>query len=283
MKRRNKIRRYIPIVIILLAAIIICSVIFLIDSFKGNYNGFENIDNAAEKVSLNIARDSNILVVNGAVIGATKDRNWISADKYYEANSGKENIEVNLFSQNNKYGTYSTANLRKSKTGLIYTTITKDNLPSNYLAVSTNISSGVVNITKQEATKQDEEYVKQALGGYKILNAGVNITEVYTANINNVNDKIICVTAKESNILGIYSAVIFVSNNKPILIKYSHVKDTDNSDRWPIYSLKFVHNLDGVGTPEIILEEVTGSDVRYTVQELRDNNFYQVLSVSVEI
>ena len=139
-------------------------------------------------------------------------------------------------------------------------------------------------MTKLEATKDDEKYVKDAIGSYKLVNGSVKVTEVYLTNINQTTDKIICATSKSANMLGVYSAVIYVTGNEAYLVKYSYVRDTDNADRWPIYSLQFVMDLNNDEKPEIVLEEITGNDVKYSVLELRDNNvFYEVLSAKVEI
>lgn len=284
MKKTNKIRKLIPLFIAIFAVIAICSVGFLMYSFSGNYINYINVDNKADSASDVLAKNSNIIIMNGVVLGASKDGNWISAERFYDENKDANKLEVNVYSQNEQYGTFVTATLKRHRDKVVYTTIAKTSLPQEYLAVSSNIVKTSSNIQKIEANDEDEKIVKQAIGGYGMLNSSVNVTEVYTARIKNSNDRIICATAKKASIFGVYSAVIYVSENKATLVKYSCVKDKDNSDRWPVYSLKFIHDLDGEGVPEIILEEVTGSDVRYTVQELRnDGLFYQVLNTSIPL
>ena len=284
MKKVRKTRRLIPIYIAIFAVIIISSVSFLIYTFSGNYFNYVNIDNSAETVTDTLAKGSDIIIVNGIVVGAVKDGKWVSAKSYYDANGSEGNIEINLYSDDKLYGTFLTAMLKTTKEGTIYTTIAKEMLPEEYLAVSSKIPK-VYDYKKQtETTELDIKDVKKALSGYSFLNNSVNVTSVYTAKIDNTDVKFICATAKKANLLGVYSAVIFVSKGNAELVKYSHVRDTKASDRWPVYDIKYIQDLNGDGTSEIILQEVTGSDVKYTVMELRDNsNFYQVLSESIEI
>lgn len=139
-------------------------------------------------------------------------------------------------------------------------------------------------MTKLPATKDDEKYVKEAIGAYKLVNGSVKVLEVYTTNINSLTDKIICATSENTNILGAYSAVVYVTENKAHLVKYSSVRDTNNSDMWPIYSLQFVIDLNNDNKPEIVLQETTGNNTSYSVLELREKNmFYEVLRATVAI
>lgn len=284
MKSIRKNRALIPIFIVVFAAILVIAVSILIYTLSGNYINYTNIDDSSEKVTSNTAKDSNIIIMNGIVLGASKNGAWVSADKFYSENSAAKELEVYLYSGDSIYGTYKTASLKRHIDGVTYTTLDKSVLPGEYVAISTNVPKRDTNLTKYEPTKQDESYVKQALGGYKLLKSSVEVVEAYTVNIKENDDKIICATAKKANLFGVYSAVIYVTNGKASLVKYSYVRDTKNSDRWPVYSLKAVKDLNGAGLPELILEELTGNDVRYTVLEIRnDNKFYQVLNVNIEI
>lgn len=283
--RNNKRRIILPILIIVFTLIIVSCVLFLWYTLSGNYINIEYKDNSAENATLSEATNSNIIIVNGIVLGASKDNKWISADKFYEANNSKTEFEVDVLGTNAEYGTYKTASLKKYNKSVIYTTLAKEGVPDNYLAVA---SSDAVKLfpgmTKLEVTDTDEKYVKEAIGSYDLLNGSVKVLEVYGTNINNVSDKIICATCENANLLGAYSAVVYVTNNKPYLVKYSYVRDTKNSDRWPIYSLKFVMDLNRDSVPEVVLQETTGNDTSYSVLELRQNNeFYEVLRSTIEI
>lgn len=139
-------------------------------------------------------------------------------------------------------------------------------------------------MTKLEATEEDEKYVKEAIGAYKLVNGSVKVLEVYATNINSLTDKIICATSENTNMLGAYSAVVYVTGNKVHLVKYASVRDTENSDMWPIYSLQFVMDLNNDNKPEIVLQEITGNDTSYSVLEIREKNiFYEVLRSTVTI
>ena len=285
MKRNNKTRIIIPILVILFILIIISGVLFLWYTLSGNYINIQNIDDMANDVTLQEASASSPIVVNSIVVGATKNGKWISASKFYEANSNVTQLELDVFSTNAKYGTYKTASFKRYANSTVYTTIAKEGMLDKYIAVKTTTESKILpGMTKLEATKQDEEFVKDAIGSYDLINGSVKVLEVYGTNINEVTDKIICATSKEANLLGAYSAVLYVTGNKAYLVKYSYVRDIENSDRWPVYSLQFVMDLNYDLKPEIVLQETTGNDVTYSVLELRDNNkFYQVLSATVQL
>ncbi|MBR6689185.1 MAG: hypothetical protein IKL68_04135 [Clostridia bacterium] len=284
MKKARKTRMLIPILIVLCIIVIITCIAFIIYILSGNYITYSKEYTSNTIPSEAIIKESNVIIYNGILLGSSKDGVWIPAEKYYEAKAGTNNIEVNLYSKESLYGTFNTASIRKHREGLIYTTIGKDTLPEQYLAISSNVSKNLVFAKQVEGTKQDEKYVKEALGSYKFLNSGVKITEIYSANIEGINDKIICATAKKAGILGVYSAVVYVTNNEAYLVKYAYVRDTKNAESWPVYSVKYIKDLNGDNKPELILEEVTGNFVHYTVQELRDNHtFYQVLRVGIEL
>lgn len=280
MKTKNKL---IPLIIIISLIILISVILFLIYTFSGNYIEFGALDNLAESSTLSDANNSNIIIVNGIVIGGSNKEKWVSSDAIYDAYKNKESLEVNMFSENKTYGTYNTASLKKYKTKVVYTTIAKENLPTSYLAVSSSISTNMPGMTKLEIADEDIKYVKDALGSYTIINNSVKINECYLVNINSNDDKIICAVSSKKNIFGAYSAVVYVTNNKAFLVKYTYVRDVNNATKFPVYSLKYVKDLNEDGTPEIILEETTQNTVSYSVLENRQNKFYQVLKSTIEI
>ena len=281
----NKRRTFIPILIIVFVLVIVSCILFLWYTLSGNYINIGYEDNSAQNVTLAESANSNIIIANGIVLGGSNGTKWVSAMKFYEANNSKTEIEVDVFGKNAQYGTYKTASIKKYDNSVIYTTIAKEGMLDSYLAIDSTESSKVLpGMTKLEATTEDEKFVKEAIGSYKLINGSVKILEVYGTNINNVADKIICATSANANILGVYSAVVFVTNNKPYLVKYSYVRDTKNSDRWPVYSLQFIMDLNEDTKPEIVLQETTGNDTSYSVLELRKNNlFYEVLRSTVAI
>ena len=283
--RNNKKRIFIPILIILLILIIVSCGLFLWYTLSGNYLNITYTDEVANNVNMQEASNSNIIIANGVVLGGVNGNKWVLPDKFYEANSSKNGFKVDVFSNNSQYGTYDTAKLRKYNKSVIYTTLVKENVPSTYIAISaTDDAKMLPGMTKLEGNQEDEKYVKEALGAYKYINGSVKITEVYGTNINNVTDKIICATSGNANILGAYSAVVYVTGNKAHLVKYSSVRDTKNADMWPIYSLQFVMDLNNDNKPELVLQETTGNNASYCVLELREKNmFYEVLRTTIEV
>ncbi len=284
MKNNNR-RIVLPILIIVFVLIIISCLLFLWYTLSGNYINIGYTDNSAKNATISDAANSNVIIVNGIVLGANSGNKWVSAEKFYEANSSVQQIEVDVLGTNSQYGTYKTASIRKYSNSVIYTTIAKEGNLDNYLAVSATDNTKLFpGMTKLEATKEDEKHVKEAIGSYKLINGSVKVLEVYGTNINQVSDKIICATSERANLLGAYSAVVYVTNNEAHLVKYAYVRDTSNSDRWPIYSLQFVMDLNSSSKPEIVLQETTGNDMSYSVLEIRENNkFYEVLRSTVEI
>lgn len=283
--KNNKRRIILPILIVFFALVIISCVLFLWYTLSGNYINIGYTDNSAESATTYEATNSNVIIVNGIVVGASNGSKWISAQKFYDANSNQAELEVDVLGTNAQYGTYKTASIKKYDKSVIYTTIAKEGIPNSYLALTSTDNSKVFpGMTKLEATEQDEKYVKKAIGSYKLINGTVKILEVYGTNINEVTDKIICATSKKANLFGAYSAVVYVTGGKAHLVKYAYVRDTENSDRWPVYSLRFVMDLNSDSKPEIILQETTGNDTSYSVLELREKNvFYEVLRSTIEL
>lgn len=283
--KKNRRRIILPLLIIFFVFIIIFGILFLWYTLSGNYINIAYSDNSAEDVSSSEAKDSNVIIVNGIVLGASNGQKWISSEKYFDANSSKSELEVDVLGQNSLYGTYKTASIKKYNKSVIYTTIAKEGVPTSYLALTATEAAKIFpGMTKLEATKEDEKYVKQAIGSYKLINGSVKILEVYATNINEITDKIICAVSEEANLLGAYSAVVYVTQDKAHLVKYSYVRDTKDSNRWPIYSLQFIMDLNQDSKPEIILQETTGDDASYSVLELREENkFYEVLRSTIVI
>lgn len=283
--KNNKRRIILPILVTVFILIIVSCILFLWYTLSGNYINIGYKDNEAQNATLSDAGNSDVIIVNGIVLGANNGTKWVSAEKFYEANNTKAEILVDVLGTNAQYGTYKTASIRKYNKSVIYTTIAKEGVPSSYLALaSTDKAKIFPGMTKLDITEEDEKYVKEAIGSYKLINGSVNVLEVYGTNINEVSDKIICATSKKANLLGAYSAVIYVTGNEAYLIKYAYVRDTDDSDRWPIYSLQFVMDLNKDSKPEIVLQETTGNDTSYSVLELRENNtFYEVLRSTIEL
>lgn len=100
---------------------------------------------------------------------------------------------------------------------------------------------------------------------------------------NGENGKIICATSDGKNKFGVYSVVIYSTGKTAKIIKYNYVKDINSSVDWPIYSLKFVYDLNMDGISEIVIQETNEYEIKYSVMEYKNNKFYEVLSEKIKI
>ena len=76
---------------------------------------------------------------------------------------------------------------------------------------------------------------------------------------------------------------MFATEEKATIVKYNYVKNIKSSVDWPVYSLKFVYDLNSDNVAEILLQETTEYNIKYTVMEYRNNKFYEVLSEKIKI
>lgn len=282
-KEKLKIRRNIKFLIVILFIVAILSLGVLFISFFTKNIVVEKIDSSPSNVSDDIAKNSTPVIINNLILGATYDKKWVANERYYLNSKNGQNTEIDAYSKDGKMGKYKLGKISKdTKTASVYTTISKPNLLNEYFAV---ISSDK-NIMPNPANKIlniDESYVinvKKALGVYRIFNMSVKITEVYDIKIDD-NEKgyIICATNEINKGKGAYSTIIYVSNTgKRKIIKYNYIKDKENAQDWPIYSLNFVADLNYDGTNEILIQETKEFEVKYDVIEYRNNNFYEIMS-----
>ena len=95
--------------------------------------------------------------------------------------------------------------------------------------------------------------------------------------------KIICATSNSKSKLGVYSVIVYSTGKRVDIIKYCYVKDVKRSVDWPIYSLKFVYDLNSDGISELIVQETNEFEIKYSVIEKRNNKFYEVISEKVKM
>ncbi len=142
--------------------------------------------------------------------------------------------------------------------------------------------NGQVSIS--DATDNDKKTVKKALGIYSMLNNTVKINEVYIVTLKSgETGRLIFATSDGKNKFGVYSAIVFATEKKATIVKYNYVKNIKSSVDWPVYSLKFVYDLNSDNVAEIVLQETTEYNIKYTVMEYRNNKFYEVLSEKIKI
>lgn len=285
-KAKLKGKRLIPIVIVVLSLILILSISGVIYINVTNNIVIQKVDNAAQFVSDDVALKATPIVVDNVVVGAVYDKKWVSTEKYYVKNSNKANIDTDVYISTGKAGKFSLNNFKKEANSLaLFTTTTSLNKIDEYFAITpseTNVMPKPA--VKAQITNKDFSDVRRALGVYNLLNSTIKVNEVYEVTLGAGNTgRIISATSESKNIFGVYSIVIFVDGNKPRVIKYNYIKDVKNASSWPIYSLKFVADLNADGSNDIILQETTEFNVKYDVIEYRNDNFYEVLSSEIKI
>lgn len=281
--RKQKTIFLIIVILVVLIAILISLFVYLNSQ---NYISLdpEDATHESENVSSVTAEGANAILLNNVLLGGVNGSTWVSAKNMFEVRRMNE-IEVTMYTNKGLLGTFNTTRFKEGK-NFYYTKTTKYPEPDEYVAVETkNMSPILFGLDKIETTSTDQKIVKEALGKYKFLNGSVKIVEAYqTSFADGKLGKIYSVTSNGKNMFGVYSAVIFSSAEKTELIKYSYVKDTSLSNGWPVYSIKYVIDLNGDGKNELILQETTANAVRYIVEELKNNNsFKEVLKVSINI
>lgn len=285
MRRKNKIKlKILPIIIAIFSVVIIISIIILINILKQNYIVFENIKTSND-VTIEDLKKANILIANNVIIGGYYNGNWIEAKQMYDSLNGVDSIDIDMYSETLKYGTFKTSILKyNAKNNVFYTTTSKIPTPKTYIAFSKDediLRTPYLQQTEEETI--DKKNVKKALGKYKFLNSSVKILGVYHAYLEKNELGKIIVATSNTNRFGIYSAVIYVANNNVKLIKYAYVKNSNRSASWPLYDVSFVIDVDGDGMSEIILQETTETTSSYSIIQYIDGEFYQVLKQEMKI
>ncbi|MBR5227463.1 MAG: hypothetical protein IKV94_02380 [Clostridia bacterium] len=290
-KKKNKDLRKSRIVFILimvLAIAIIAGIVFLVYLTSENYINYgpENKVALSEQVESVTAKQAKTIVLNNVLLGAVKDTTWVGAQKMYdEVLSVTPSIEINMYSKEGRIGTFETARFKRGEK-IFYTKTTKLPEPDDYIAVQTGgVMPNNVALNKITTTEEDVKNVKKALGKYKLLNSSVKIVEAYqTSIVEGEQVKLYSVTSSDSTFLGVYSAIVCVKGRNAYLIKYAYVKDTELSSDWPVYSIKYVIDLNLDGKAEIILQETTATKINYLVEEyIKNMKFNEVLKVSFDI
>lgn len=282
-KEKLKLRKKIKVVIVLLCILAVLCIGVLVISLFSKKIVVEKVDTSPDMVSDDVAQNSNPVIVNNLILGATYEKKWVASQRYYLKGKNGENTEVDAYSKTGKMGKYKIGKINKDgKTSSIYTTISKSNLLTEYFAISSSDTNAMPN-PASKVTNITEEYikdVKKSLGIYRIFNMSVKINEVYDVTLSDSEKGYLILATNEVNKgKGAYSAVIYVSNTgKRKIVKYSYINNKDNAEDWPVYSLNFVADLNGDGINELLIQETKEFEVKYDVIEYKKNNFYEVLS-----
>lgn len=287
-KGKLKIKRGLKVLIFILLIILVISSIFIATVGLNNNIVYEKIDENAKIVSEDEAINSTPVIIDNLVIGGIYDKKWVSSEKYYLKSKNKDSVEIDIYNNKGKAGKFVLNSMEKSSTAnSIYAKTTNTNTVDEYLAITTG-SDDIMPVTAAKVLNVGEEdiaVVKKGLGFRRIFNTTVKINSVYEAKLEDGGySKVYFVTNQAGKSSGAYSAVIYKGpSGKISCIKYNYVKDIKNASNWPVYSFKFVADLNRDGNNELIIQETKEFEVKYDVLEYRKNKFYEVLSAIIKL
>ena len=286
-KDATKKRVFMKVLLIVFIILLISSIAVFLYVFLNNNIIYEKVDDSSKMVSNEVAKNSSPIIINNVLVGGVYDKKWVSSEKYYLLSNNISNVEVDVYNQNGKKGTYELDSISKGSTSTVYSAIMDANITDEYFAVTKNTISAMNTSPKkrQNVTQEHLKLVKKALGFYNLFNSTVKITEIYDVPLQQgENGMVIFATNEIGKSFGVYSAVVYVdSSNNPKLIKYNYIRDSKYSDNWPVYSFEFVGDLNLDGINEIIIQETKEFEVKYDVLEYDNNNsFKEVISAVVK-
>lgn len=286
-KGELKAKRGLKVFAILVGICIVISILFIVFVAVKNNIVVERIDESAIDVSDDVVKNSTPIILNNVVLGSTYNKTWVASQSYYFRNENKI-TDVDVYNNSGKKGKYKITNYQNAdSTGTFYVTTDNPNSSEEFLAVGNTGTDIMLQPARKQnsITDEDIEIVKKALGKYRIYNTSVKINSIHNVVLDDNNrGRVICVTNEAGKSSGAYSAVIYVSNiGKSYIIKYNYVKNLEKASDWPIYSFKFVADLNQDGVNDIILQETKEFDVKYDVIELKNNKFTEVLSTQMKM
>lgn len=274
--------KILPIIIAVFVIVIIMSAILLVTILKQNYIVYENVATKKDVSSADI-KSAEVIILDNIVIGGHTNGKWIDAKTIYDNNKGE--IDIDMYSETAKFGTYKTATFKyNSDSNIVYTITTRVPTPKKYIAKTAKADSNTLPSLKvSEAIELDTKNVKKAMGKYRFLNNSVKVINAYDVYIEkNIPGRLIVATS-DSNLFGVYSEVVYVGSKGPQLVKYAYVKNSEKSVSWPIYTVSFVIDIDGDGIAETILQETTETTNSYVVVKYEDNIFKEVLKQTINL
>jgi len=284
--KKNKGKKVIPLMILLLTILIICG-IFLVYVYTQNYINIEYIDKASGKVKSEDVTSVSPIIINNVVVGGVSDKGkWLSKDNLYDKANIAKGTEIDMYNISGKLGTFEIHSVaRDNEKNIIYAIPLKDLTDEEYIAVASSEASILKRkMVKVENAEKDEKYVKKALGKYRLLNNTVKINEVYEGYLDSEQKtRIISATSTGGNRWGVYSVVVFVRGNKAEIIKYSYVKNTESAIDWPVYSIKFACDLNNNDIYELIIQEARETTMKYSILEYKKDKYQEVIGFEFKI
>lgn len=286
-KNNGKKRSFVKFLIALFAIFIVLSVALFLYVLLNKNIVFEKIETESKFVSDDIAKNSTPIIIDNVLIGGVYDKKWVSTERFFLNSTNKANLEIDIYNKVGKKGTYALNSIAQGNTTTVYSATTNTNMIDEYFAIAKNDNFDAMKlqaIKRQNVTETEVEYVKKALGVYRLFNTTVKVTEVYDISLSQGNNGILIFATNEvGKSMGVYSAVVYVdNNNKASLLKYNYIRDTKDASNWPIYSFKFAADLNTDGVNEIIIQETKEFEVKYDVIEYKDNKFSEVLSTVIK-
>ena len=286
-KTKLKLKSKVPVIItVLIIFIIFCAIFITYITVKNNIV-YQKVDESAKYVDDDTATTSTPILINNLVIGALKDKIWVSSERYYFKSNKKANTDIDVYTKTGKAGKFSITDIKKSNDSAIpYADISWQDKSDEYFAIASNGGNNMqIPAISQDPTDEDKKLCFKALGKYRLLNDTIKIQSVDGVYISsNLSGKLICLTSKSKTIFGVYSAVVFVDNQGVAkLVKYNYIKNVKKAQNWPVYAFGFCADLNSDGKNELILQETTQNTSQYDVLEYRDDSFYQVLSANFNV
>lgn len=243
-------------------------------------------DTSAKNVSTDVASNSMPVVVDNLVVGALYNDRWVSATKYYTTSNLKNDLDTYVYTFNQRAGTYKIEDAYTSGDS-VYVNTSYTNYIDEYFAIPQDNTYALSSRFQQvEVLEKDYIYAKKALGTLRLYNSSLNISNVYSAYINdNTPVRIIEVTSREQGLFGgVYSAVIvaFTNSNKAKIVEYNYTKDLENTDDFPLHSAILLADLNGNGNCELVTRSVTEFKVTYGIFEYKNGKFVRVLQETIK-
>ena len=284
-KGKLKFKRLFILLIILLVVILIAGLILLFAFCLNDKFEVSSEVNDAASISDDIAANSEPIIVDNLIVGAIYENTWVSTNKYYLKSNKKTDLETYVYDIDSRAGEYIIEDVYTYGDS-VFVDSTYPNYIDEYFAVPTDSYALISQFSEVDVEERDYNFVKKALGIYRLYNSSMNITNVYSGYINiDTPIRIISLTSKNKGLFGgVYSAVIVAdlnSGNSQIL-QYSYTKDFENSYDFPLYAVEFLADLNGDGKAEIITREVTEFNVTYSIFEYKDNKYVKVLSETMK-
>lgn len=262
-------------IILLILGLILLFVFCLKDKFDISLD-----INDASNVSDDIAANSLPIVIDNLVVGGIYNNTWVSANKYYLKSNNKADLDTYVYNNNSRAGEYK---IKDTYTfgDSVFVNTSYPNYIDEYFSIPQDTYALTSQFKEAIVEEKDYDYVKKALGIYRMYNNTINITNAYSGYIDvNTPIKILSATSSQKGKFGgIYSSIIVVNlnTNSSNILQYSYTKDLENSYDFPLYSVKFLADLNGDGLSEIITREVTEFNVTYNVFEYKNNRYRRVL------